>query len=256
MYKIIASCISHRGKVREINEDNLYFDGKYQEEKHWGLEKAVTIHRDTGHLLTFGIFDGMGGEKDGEVASYLAASHFGQEISSLQEQKKYPRDFLGEILENLNLQVCEEARQREAQGMGTTATILCFQEEEMTVCNLGDSPAFLLRDGEMIPLHEEHTNRHFLEEQGITGKRPSLTQCLGIPPEEMEIHPYIHEDDLKEGDQYLICSDGLTDMVSREEITKTLQEPLTPGECVETLQEKALERGGKDNITIILCRVI
>ena len=73
MYKIIASCISHCGMVREMNEDNLYFDGKFLEEKHRGLEKAVTIHRDTSQLRSFAIFDGMGGEKDGEVASYLAA---------------------------------------------------------------------------------------------------------------------------------------------------------------------------------------
>ena len=71
----------------------------------------------------------------------------------------------------------------------------------------------------------------------------------------MAIHPYIHEDDIREGDQYLLCSDGLTDMVSREEIHRILQENLTPGDCLEKLQKQALKRGGKDNITIILCRI-
>src|SRR5699024_11551382 len=80
MYKIIASCISHCGMVREMNEDNLYFDGKFLEEKHRGLEKAVTIHRDTSQLRSFAVYDGMGGEKDGEVASYLAAVQFRQEM--------------------------------------------------------------------------------------------------------------------------------------------------------------------------------
>ncbi len=256
MYRIIASCISHRGRVRENNEDNLYFDGKYLEEKHLGLERAVTIHRDTGQLQTFAVFDGMGGEKDGEVASYLAAVHLRQELNHLPGWQKTPRDFLADVCRKVNQAICDEARNRKAEGMGTTAAILCFQEEEMTVCNLGDSPVFLLREGEMLPLHEEHTNRHFLEEQGITGRKPSLTQCLGIAPEEMAIHPYIHEDDLKEGDQYLICSDGLTDMVPKEEIMEILQDNLTPGECVEKLQERALEQGGKDNITVILCRII
>jgi serine/threonine protein phosphatase PrpC len=256
LYKVIASCISHCGKVREINEDNLCFDGKYLEEKHRGLERAVTIRRGTESLLCFGIFDGMGGEKDGEVASYLAAVHFREELNRLEEWQKNPRDFLDNICKEMNRAICEEAKERKANGMGTTATILCFHNEEMTVCNLGDSPAFLVREGEMIPVYEEHTNRHFLEEQGITGRKPSLTQCLGIPPEEMVIHPYIHEDDLREGDQYLICSDGLTDMISKEEILAILQENLTPGDCVKKLQDRALEQGGKDNITIILCRIV
>ena len=255
MYKIIASCISHCGMVREMNEDNLYFDGKFLEEKHRGLEKAVTIHRDTSQLRSFAIFDGMGGEKDGEVASYLAAVQFRQEMGRQITESESPRDFLEKVCLDMNQTICEEAVNRQAQGMGTTATILCLKNEEMTVCNLGDSPAFLVREGEIFPLHEEHTNRHFLEEQGIAFRKPSLTQCLGIPPEEMAIHPYIHEDDIREGDQYLLCSDGLTDMVSREEIHRILQENLTPGDCLEKLQKQALERGGKDNITIILCRI-
>lgn len=93
MYKIIASCISHCGMVREMNEDNLYFDGKFLEEKHRGLEKAVTIHRDTSQLRSFAIFDGMGGEKDGEVASYLPRCSFGRKWEDRSRNRKAPGIF-------------------------------------------------------------------------------------------------------------------------------------------------------------------
>ena len=70
------------------------------------------------------------------------------------------------------------------------------------------------------------------------------------------IQPHISQEKIREGEQYLICSDGLTDMMGQEEIREILEESLTPGACVEKLRQLALERGGRDNVTIILCRVV
>ena len=89
-----------------------------------------------------------------------------------------------------------------------------------------------------------------LGEESVKGKKFPLTQYLGIPEVEMEICPYVREEELQHGDLYLICSDGLTDMVSEEEIYKILLESKNVTEKVKILRQRALENGGKDNISI------
>ena len=89
---------------------------------------------------------------------------------------------------------------------------------------------------------------------GIYGRKPPLSQNLGIPEKELLIDPYLAVGSYSGGDIYLLCSDGLTDMVEREEIASTLSD--TPfEEAAERLLNRALENGGKDNITILLCRI-
>lgn len=253
-YTIIASCISNRGKIRENNEDNVYFAGKYLEQDHEGLSQTVTIQRKTKHKMFFAVFDGMGGENCGEVASYLAASEFHRCVSENAENMS-PEEFLEYACDAMNELICQEAENQIARGMGTTAAILLFYKNQVYVCNLGDSPIFKVRDGLIEAIYEEHTNRLFLEEQGITKRKPVLTQCLGIPREEMLIQPYITSLEIKEGDQYLICSDGLTDMMSEDEIKEVLLDDISAADCVERLLDVVLERGAKDNTTIILCRI-
>lgn len=253
-YDIIASCISNRGNVRENNEDNLYFDGRYLEQNHDGLSRTVTIQSLTEHAAVFAVFDGMGGECCGEVASYLAASEFHRCV--LEEASRMrPEAFLTAACEQMNERICSEAENRGARGMGTTAAILLFQKNLVYACNLGDSPIFRVRDGVLSPVYEEHTNRLFLQEQGITKRKPALTQCLGIPRDEMIIQPYLVVNEMAEGDQYLICSDGLTDMVTQDEIRDILMEEISSEECINKLLDQVWERGARDNITIILCRV-
>ena len=123
------------------------------------------------------------------------------------------------------------------------------------VCNLGDSPIFRLHGGKSQKIYEEHTNRELLEEYGIKGWTSSLTQCLGISEDELRLEPYIDKGNLHSGDQFLICSDGLTDMVSTEVISDIMQSAETQEECVNQLLFRALKNGGRDNITIMLCRI-
>ncbi|MCD8157265.1 MAG: hypothetical protein LUD53_07575, partial [Clostridiales bacterium] len=117
----------------------------------------------------------------------------------------------------------------------------------VAICNIGDSRIFRLSKGQMEQLSMDHV--------GVApyGRKPPLSQNLGIPPTEMLIEPYAATAAYREGDIYLICSDGLTDMLSTNQIAQVLgQYPIeTAAGC---LLEKALERGGRDNITIILCR--
>ena len=90
---------------------------------------------------------------------------------------------------------------------------------------------------------------------GITGRKPYLTQYLGIDPDEMMIEPYIKSYYLQEGDTFLICSDGVTDMVEEQEICRILAHNEDVGDCVDLLIQAALDGGGKDNITAIVVRM-
>jgi protein phosphatase len=114
---------------------------------------------------------------------------------------------------------------------------------------------YLLRDSKMERISHPHTNAKLLASQNIQ-RKPGLTQFLGINPQEMLLEPYIQKISLRQGDIFLICSDGLTDMVSEQQIAKILQTEESVKEQCLHLRDEALENGGKDNITIIVCRVV
>ena len=252
---INAMCITNKGNIRRNNEDNLYFDGRYLNEQHNELKYVQSIRRNSEDVCLFAVFDGIGGECFGEKASYLAARELDRKRQELTKVLQNPRQFLTDACMQMNRCICSKAEEFMAQGMGTTASILFFQADQFYVCNLGDSPIFRLHGGKLQKIYEEHTNRELLEEYGIKGRTPSLTQCLGISEDELRLEPYIAKGNLHSGDQFLIRSDGLTDMVSTEVISDIMQSAETQEECVNKLLLRALKNGGRDNITIMLCRI-
>ena len=130
-----------------------------------------------------------------------------------------------------------------------------FHAGQVWICNLGDSRGYLLRGGKLLQISQDHTDAAFMQENGITGRKPYLTQYLGIDPDEMMIEPYIKSYYLQEGDTFLICSDGVTDMVEEQEICRILAHNEDVGDCVDLLIQAALDGGGKDNITAIVVRM-
>ena len=129
-----------------------------------------------------------------------------------------------------------------------------FLQRTRYLCNIGDSKAFHFDGEKLEQISVDHCAATFY------GEKPPLSQNLGIPPAEMMIEPHYARGYYHAGDIYLLCSDGLTDMVSIEEIAKILTETAAGGNtdvsnAAEKLLQKALDNGGRDNITIILCRV-
>ena len=124
--RIIASCITDCGRVREKNEDNLYFDGRCMEQEHRKLDKAVTICRETREASFFGVFDGVGGESFGEVASYLAAAGLHHARQGYDPARQGIEEFLEAVCRMVNGRICREAQERKVRGMGSTAAILAF----------------------------------------------------------------------------------------------------------------------------------
>ena len=133
-----------------------------------------------------------------------------------------------------------------SQALGLDMKALCFEENEKLDLTEYTQAALVTTCLAMTAV---------LKEQGITGRKPGLTQFLGIEEEEYQIDPQISVTETREGDLYLLCSDGLTDMCSEEEIVEILSRDEAVAACVEELTDRALKHGGRDNITVILCRV-
>ncbi len=190
-----------------------------------------------------GVFDGMGGEECGETAAWIAARR-AVGISAERDPLKELEDFCRDA----NDQICVWAEKHGIRSMGTTAAVLVFGRREIGLCNIGDSKIFRFSQNRLEQISVDHYA------VGIYGRKPPLSQNLGIPEKELLIDPYLAVGSYSGGDIYLLCSDGLTDMVEREEIASTLSD--TPfEEAAERLLNRALENGGKDNITILLCRI-
>lgn len=249
---IQAACGCHTGKVRRTNQDNLYFDGRCLELEHEGLRQPSLMETELKNGLCLAVFDGMGGENYGEYASYAAARQMQQTQRKLLNFLVPERKFLREMTQKLNDAVTAEQTKMLTERMGTTMVSLYFSGRYVYVCNVGDSRAYRLRDGVFQQLSKDHV----MKTPKGSGKKQPLSQYLGYGDNEIEIEPYIAKGSIKRGDQYLLCSDGLTDMLSNMEICDMMLRCADPEECVRELIDAALERGGRDNVTAIVCRLV
>ena len=104
----------------------------------------------------------------------------------------------------------------------------------------------------MEQISVDHNDAEEMARSGVTGRKAHLTQYLGVDPEEMLLEPHVRMETVAQGDRYLLCSDGLTDMVSEEAIRGILARAAEPKTCVQQLMQAALEGGGRDNITVMV----
>lgn len=248
-YILEAACLCCTGKVRKNNEDNFYFDGRCLEAENNGLNHPVSMTKTLRRELCVAVFDGMGGENYGEFASFAAADCMQNMTRRLKDYFIPERRFLHEMCLKINDAVVARQRELCTDHMGSTMVAFYFSHGYVYVCNLGDSRAYRLRDGEFLQLSVDHV------EQREGKKKSPLTQHLGISPDDFLIEPYIAKGELKRGDQYLLCSDGLTDMLSNLEIDGILSGSASAEDCVQSLVDAAYERGARDNVTVIVCRV-
>ena len=242
-YQILYDCTTHPGKVRSVNQDNFACFGRYMHAGNAGQKLPLQGVCDSRENPLFGVYDGMGGEQFGEEASYLAA-RLGSKLEPGHNCKKA----LLRFCRDANLEICDFAEQNHINSMGTTAAMVLFKGRKIHICNIGDSKVFRFRNGQLEQLSKDHLCI------AAYGMKPALSQSLGIPPEKMRLDPFYRKEDCRDGDLYLICSDGLTDMLTNEEIQSVLSSTPSP-HTIGRLLELALANGGKDNTTIILCKV-
>ena len=251
-YILDAACLCNTGKVRKNNEDNFFFDGRCLEAENDGLKHPVTMTKTLWREVCVAVFDGMGGENFGEYASFAAADRMQYMTRKLKDYFIPERKFLNRMCLTINEAVVAKQQEYCTDRMGSTMVALYFSHGYVYVCNLGDSRAYRLRNGEFLQLSEDHVEKR----EGQQRKKAPLTQHLGIDPENFLIEPYIAKGELERGDQYLLCSDGLTDMLSNLEIDEIMCVSLSAEECAQKLVDAALEKGGRDNVTVIVCRIL
>ena len=241
MTQLQAGAATDVGRVRQINEDRYLSDDK---------------------VSLFAVADGVGGHQAGEVASQTS-------VETLQRaftEGEHTTEGLVAAVEAANHSVWELAQgSREKRGMGTTLTALALVqengEEQLALTNVGDSRAYLLQQGELIQLTEDHS---LVEELVRDGKltpaeaqthpqKSIITRALGMEPEiqvdSWEITPFT-------GDRILLCSDGLTNELSDERIASTLRQLADPQEAAHDLVRQARAAGGSDNITVVVVDVV
>lgn len=251
-YKLDAACFCSIGKVRKNNEDNFYFNGYCLKQDNHGLKEPIIMSKRLSTTCGVAIFDGMGGENFGEVASFAAADCMGRTKRRRKEFLIPDEQYYNDLCLRINQSVLDKQSELLTRRMGSTLVALFFSRDSVTVCNLGDSRAYRLRDGELRQVSVDHVEMR----RGNDIRKPHLTQHLGIGPDDFIIEPYISKEELKRGDQYLLCSDGVTDMLGDEEISEIMKECSSAKESALKLVEAALERGGKDNTTVIICRIL
>ena len=251
-FHLEAACGCHIGKIRSNNEDNFYFDGKCLEMENRGLPNPAYVTSPVKRGLCYAVFDGMGGENFGEIAAYAAARQLQQEGRALEDFWIPERKYLQRLSQRLNEAVLEAKREQRTSRMGTTMVALYFSGRTVYVCNIGDSRAYRFRSGEFSQISEDHIERR----PGSSHRKAPLTQHLGIDPEDMRLEPYIAKGHLSKGDIYLLCSDGLTDMLTNLEISDILRTYDDPADCAAQLIRAALDHGGRDNITALVCKIL
>lgn len=260
-FKIYAACGCNKGLVRSNNEDNFYFEGTYLDADNDGLRSTITCERiipdsSGARGCFFAVYDGMGGTQYGEIASYISASRSEALISEyLCVSTDEVSAGLSEMCLVLNDAVYRESFELSVRQMGSTIAGVYFREGKAWCFNVGDSKCFRLRNGMLQQLSVDHNDAESLRIAGVTGRKPSLTQFLGVDPEELLICADTTIEELEYEDTFLICSDGLTDMVSPEKITEILLDERSEEKQAEQLITEALNNGGKDNTTVIICRI-
>jgi protein phosphatase len=251
-FYIEAACGSSVGKVRHNNEDNFLFDGNCLPQNNRGQMPPLNLYGSFEGNVCMAVFDGMGGMDYGEVASATAAEH----IKQLTQNSYFLPEDLEDACLGANRAVWDAQTALGTHNVGTTLAMLCFHNDQVHAVNVGDSRIFGLRDNRLIQISVDHTDEAYMKEKGIVGRKPKLTQYLGMDPGQVRLEPHLTKGLVQAGDVYLLCSDGLTDMLDAETICQLLAVSGTASACVENLIGAALEKGGHDNVTAIVCRIL
>ena len=239
---------THSGMVRSHNEDSIGADASI------GL--AV-------------LADGMGGYNAGEVASGIAVAMISAEMKKALAGVSDAFDvaaaerLVSENAVRANSAIFQAAQnQAQYAGMGTTLVVALWHDNNMIVGHVGDSRLYRFRDGNLEQITRDHSLLQEQIDSGIITKEQArhsqnknlVTRAVGIDP---DVEPEVHSYPVQVGDIYLLCSDGLNDMVSDEDMQLTLSSlqanlPLAAGQLVQ----QANDNGGRDNVSVILVRVL
>ena len=243
--------VSDTGQKRPHNEDSAVTDSS--------LGLAI-------------VADGMGGYKAGEVASAIAAQLILNEVTAKSVQLEEHKDtektglspaskIIRDAISRANSEVYRTAQEvPQCQGMGTTVVVVFYHNNRVSIAHVGDSRVYRMRGHEFTQITRDHSliqeliDRGFFTPEEAAENTPKnlVTRALGI---ELNVEVDVQEQEVEAGEIYLLCSDGLNDMVDDEEIHLTLSKySANLVEAAQELVRLANEKGGKDNISVVLVR--
>lgn len=247
--KVKYACVENAGRLREINQDNFLVELKNHKPEESGITGMLRGKCTVGNAL-FSVFDGMGGEQCGEMASYIASEVMRKVLGEKKTASSENADD-GDAVEWLKKSICTANRkineymdENGILSMGTTMASVFAGNEKIIVSNVGDSRIYRISGKHMEMISKDHVSI------APMGKKPPLYQYLGIR-DEFGVEPHFVSEDYLKGNKYLICSDGLTDMVEENEIETIINKYRISKAC-RLLMDLAMKNGGRDNITIIL----
>ena len=227
------AALSDVGRARQSNEDSY-------------LERSPL----------FVVADGMGGARAGEVASAIAV-----ETANAADVGASPEQDLAAVAKNANREIYEKAQaDSEHAGMGTTFTGALVTGREIAIGHVGDSRMYRMRDGELERLTHDHSlveefvrqGKLTPEEAEVHPQRSIITRALGPEPD-VQVDTFTYPG--RDGDVYLMCSDGLTGMISEDQVAEILSAGGPLQDAAQKLIDAANENGGRDNITVVLFRL-
>lgn len=235
---------SDKGRMRDHNEDSCLILPSQQ---------------------IYVVADGVGGNNSGEYASRMAVSCVADFIreKDLSEAADFDQlcDLFKECVDEVNRAVFATAREfEESRGMATTLVICFIREDKAYFVNIGDSRAYIKRGGELIQVTQDHSYVNTLLKMGVITRDEAIghergniiTRAIGA---EASVEADYYQQDLADGDVILLCTDGLHNEVSEEEMINIIDESGSMKELAPALVGKANEAGGKDNITVVCLRV-
>ncbi len=243
-----VAAFTHPGLIRPHNEDCVAVGAWLGQ---GAMEQSAQFTLQVEEPLLCLVADGLGGHAAGEVASRYAAQRLSAEAGALGKDKAVVADCLRRIHTDMQQ---EMRSQPNLVGMGTTVAGLIIAPTGITAFNVGDSRIYRQRQNQLLQVSNDDTPEAIYFGVADTLFRSHIiTQCLGGLEMHREMAPHIVTQALEKEELYLLCSDGLTDMLNRHQLAASLEENLQ--ESVYNLFEQAIAAGGNDNISIVLVRV-
>ncbi len=255
--KVLVCAKTDVGRARQTNEDACSITelatGQLIDAA--GADRTIDVGQ-KGVLLA--LSDGMGGHQAGEVASALVLESLGAELA--QDKNAPIHRQLEEAVHHANRAVHEAAKTAERHGMGATLTAVFVRGAEAYIAEVGDSRGYLLRNGRLRQMTRDQSMVQLLVDQGVLTREDArrapgknvILQAVGLAP---DVRVAIGRLELRRGDRLMLCSDGVSNQITDEELRQIMTDS-APREACETMIALANERGGEDNETVIVADVL
>lgn len=258
--RIVVSAATNVGNVRSVNEDNFYVDSLGVRKLENSAENRIFNHSDR---YVFAVCDGMGGEAFGDIASEIAVTTLSEYSVRLKktEPENLP-ELVNEYASEANNRICKMVDDRRASLSGSTLAMVCSIGKLAYIFNIGDSRVYYYCEGKLTQISEDQTlavkklkaNIYTEEEARLSEDAHKLTTFLGVDSRGIGLKALCYEPVDIENGLVLICSDGLTDMCSDEEIAEILSRD--DDRSARLLADRACRNGGHDNVTCIVIKAL